>query len=194
MSIRRVLACAVALSTALPIAVPARSWADDYKKQESEIPQITTRPEALPVRTPNAPFNCARFFMVDGRKFDCDSYVQQDGEHLRSLIQDVPDAVNQLNAYQRHLRNVKTAAYIATGSALAGVASYLFMRFVTPTVDVSIRNSISLGLVIAAVIPGIYAWVSIQVNERHLTNAVNNYNSSRPDKPIELMFTTGFHF
>jgi len=134
---------------------------------------------------------------------DCDSNVRADGEGLRSIIHDVPDAVSELDLYQSNRRSLKNAAYFATLGFVSAVALYYIGRNIqepnlkNPQLPGNIspvgRVVMDLGVFGGLGLTGgsiIYAFSVVQTNESHLHQAVENYNLARPTDPIVLQFTT----
>jgi hypothetical protein len=158
-------------------------------------PQALGRPTAPPPFTPQKPietFHCERKYTFQGRVLDCDSNLQRDGENLRPVIQEVPAAVAELDAYQRGRRSVQALAYTSTaGLVVAGLSYFAYRQFNT---SVPVRN-LGLGIGLALTAGSVLYGVSyLSANEERLGNAVRLYNQARPERPIELQFSTGIAF
>lgn len=182
----------LALAACLPTSVAAFA--------ASEIP---TRPSAPPLVAPKPPedaFQCGRYYVHQGKTIRCDSMIRFDGEGLRPIIQDVPEAISELNAYQRNRFKVRNSAYVGTFGIMLAVAGVLLSeRFrdangaPTPTSD-SVRTASLIGGLGMTVGGFLYAISSIKTNEAHLGRAVELYNKARPDSPIQLQFSTAIEF
>ena len=164
----------------------------------SKIPGRPTAPPALAIRTPSDTFLCNRVFIVDGKPLPCDSQLQFDGENLRPILLGVPGAINELNTYQDNRRKVQSLAYVGSAGLLMAALGYLFSRVhddpSNPNLRIVVRN---IGLIGGLTLVGgsfIYGFSTLRANEEHLGTAVKLYNEARPNRPIELQFTTGISF
>lgn len=171
------------------------SWAID-----SGIPIKPSAPPPLPTRTSTDFFQCQRFFVHQGQRIACDSNVRLDGENLRQTIQDVPQALAELDLYQKNRAKTGKAAYIGTlGLFLAVAGSLISLHYLdsagnsTQTSDI-IRNTSMIGGGGIMVGSFISTLSFIKRNEIHIGKAVNFYNQAHPENPIELQFNTGIHF
>jgi hypothetical protein len=167
-----------------------------YRREESEIPLLPKAPAPIPGGSPSDTFRCTRFFTWKGKTHECDSFVRQDAEKLRSIVGDVPAAVNELNEYQATRARVQNAAYVGTaGLLLAVIGIILNGRY---NDEAPAGQNISKGIAIlglgAAGGSFMYALGTIQTNEARLGSAIQHYNSARPETPVELQFSTGFAF
>ncbi|MGE0614518.1 MAG: hypothetical protein AB7P04_02670 [Bacteriovoracia bacterium] len=168
--------------------------AEERKLPIKEVPQETMKPGQIGKEVKVAAFGCKREFVHQEKTYPIDSFHKQDGERLRPVIQEVPSAVAQLNAYQRNRRAATTANYVGTigiGVALVGL---ILGRQLSGDTAVVVRNiSVLSGL---AMTSGslIYRFTILRSNENHLTQAVQNYNSARPNDSIQLQFSTEMFF
>lgn len=171
------------------------SGAAVIRAEEADIPRDTTQPGALGVHGSPEVIRCERQFLWKGHTYECDSYFRRDGEGLRNIVQDVPDALALLNSYQRVRRNVRIAAYTATGGLAIGGLAFLGSRVLFAPSDVNaqgFRNiGIGAGLIVIAA-SFLTATILQQGNERKLDRIVETYNQARPDSPMILQFTTDF--
>lgn len=149
-------------------------------------------------KIPDYPFRCGRLILVAGKTVPCDSPMSRDGEYLRPIIEDVPEAVAELNTYQRNRRKVRFAAYTGTLGLVMGLTAPITRDLFVPAgaqyaddrrrTESVIRWS-GFGISIGSVLFGLS---SLRANEDHLRLAVLRYNQAHPDKPIELLFQTDF--
>ena len=155
-------------------------------KNSSKIPEKPSRPPELTVSQPQDPFRCERDFIYQGERFSCDSIIRQDGERLRPIINEVPEAIAELDQYQKNRRNIRSASYVGTLGILVMVASSMLG---TGQSDFT-KNFVFYSGVSLTAGTVLYGISTLQNNETHLGNAVRMYNERRPDRPIELQFTT----
>jgi hypothetical protein len=177
-------------------AGPTGGTVSPYQKQEAEIPQLPKAPAPIPGGSPSDTFRCTRYFTWQGKKFECDSFVRQDAENLRTIVANVPQAVTELDDYQATRSSLKNTAYIGSAGLVLFVAGLLLHgRF---SDEAPAGQNISRGISIlglgAAGGSFIYALGQIQANELRLGSAVQYYNTAHPDTPVELQFSTGFAF
>src|SRR6185503_14385285 len=113
----------------LLLASPARAAGGpvgpSYQKQEAEIPQLPSAPPPIAGGSPSDTFRCTRYFTWKGKKYECDSFVRQDAEKLRTIVGDVPQAVNELNDYQATRMSVRNAAYVGTAGLVLLIAGVI---------------------------------------------------------------------
>lgn len=193
----RLFVIAVALfSSAAPHAESTLpTGAAVIRAEEADIPRTTTQPEALGASGLPEVIRCERQFLWKGRTYECDSYFRRDGEGLRKIVGDVPNAVALLNSYQRVRRNVQIAAYTATSGLAVGGLAFLGSRLLFAPGDInaqSFRNigiGAGLGIILASFVTAAVLQTS---NERKLDEIVEVYNQARPDSPLILQFTTEF--
>src|SRR4051812_29991991 len=93
---------------------PAQRAKSRYRLEENEIPKRPTAPPKLGRDVPTQSFRCQRAYVYRGHEFNCDSNVHQDAEHLRPIVKDVPEALNELNLYQKNKRSIRVLAYVGT--------------------------------------------------------------------------------
>ena len=177
------------LGTSDQIPKKIRDPLEQIRQEEKDIPKRTSTPPSLTRRIPIEIYQCKREFLYRNKLIGCDSRLYTDGENLRAIIKDVPDALAELDTYQSNRRRVTLMAY--TGSI--GLALMLFK--VLPIIS---RDDVKDGFLIGGVaITGasaLYGLSLLRENESHLANAVQKYNAARPKDPIELQFSTGFSF
>lgn len=194
----------VSVAALLIVSMSARavepSNPTDFSAEESQIPQSPSAPPSLSQQAPTDLFHCERKFVYQGKTLDCDSNIQRDGENLRPIIQDVPAAISELDAYQRNRRTLRKTAYVASLGVLAMIAGY-FATHATGNGkfrndDTSLRTLSYLVVGGAVLTAGsfIYGFTLYKTNESHLGNAINEFNQARPNTPIEIQFSTGIRF
>ena len=189
------------------LALVAAPFAYGADPQIFEPPSKPSAPPSLTKKAPKDVFTCTRYFSYHGKILSCDSQLHRDGEGLRSVIQDVPPAVNELNTYQSTRRGLQTTAYVGSigmflllQSLIAGgLISNLFFKETDANGNKSISNAgqefnrISrVGGAMIAVGSVTYGLTVLHRNEQHLDNAVHFYNDVHPDNPIELKVSAGF--
>jgi hypothetical protein len=133
-----------------------------------------------PKSTPQDILRCERKILVDGKALPCDSPIASDGEGLRMLISDTPEALSSLDLYQANRRSLLNTAYAGMfGLMIAAFAPRL-------SSDPSTRNLwVGGGLALTF---GTFAIgkARLRANEAHLDEAIQSYNRVHPDRPIEL--------
>jgi hypothetical protein len=166
----------------------------------ADIPQAPSAPPVLVQKIPLDPFRCQRKFVYQGKAYDCDTQVRRDGENLRPILKDVPEAVAELDTYQRGRRNLRYTAYTATlglATALVGYISNVATnegRFRNGDLSLPFGSYLMLGGVLATSGSFVYGFSVYRTNESHLTEAVSLFNQARPNTPIALEFKTGIAF
>lgn len=170
-----------------------------FAAQEVSPPKKPTSPPSLITRIPTDSFRCQRFFKYKGQKIACDSNIRFDGENLRPLLEDTPQALAELELYQKNRAELGNAAYIGSLGLFVAIAGSLlslqYRQEGNPTnTSISIRNISMIGgsgIIIGSFISTLSF---IKTNETHIGNAVNFYNQAHPESPIELQFNTGIQF
>jgi hypothetical protein len=149
-------------------------------------PEPSAPPSLFKKSAPES-FRCQRMFVYDGKVYGCDSNVRPDGEGIRPLLSDVPAANAELNIYQTNRATLRNTAYVGSlGLALMISAAFLGKGHGKQALLLG-GGSITAGSFI-------YGFTSARANERHLDEAVRLHNLAKPDKPIELQFSTGIGF
>ena len=181
-------------------AIAADKGLPDKNVEVQKVPTTPSAPPQLRPRGPSDIYRCQRYFIYDGKVYGCDSNIGQDAERLRPLLEPVPEAIAELDQYQANRARIRTAAYVGTsGLLLMILGNFVSTRFYdsnnAPT-DTSnlIRSAALIGG--AGVMAGsfVYALSYGRENEKHLGRAVELYNTVRPNKSIELQFSTQLHF
>jgi hypothetical protein len=187
------------LAILMIVMVPTHSYAIEksaYEREEAEIPKKPSQPPQLSPRIGKTVPQCERYFLYQGNRMECDSYLGGDAERLRPLMSDVPSALSELDMYQANLKKMKLAAYIGTAGILVIIAGIVISR---PIVDPS-SGALKPGGYVALSGFGIslnsliYGLSIKKTNEGHLGNAVEYFNAAHPDRPIELQFSTQVNF
>ena len=173
------------------------SRAEALSPQAAPSPQP---PTGFVQAKPGEIFHCDRDYVWKGKAQSCDSAARQDGEKLRPILDDTPDAVSELDTYQKNRRKVRAAAYFGTLGIVMILAGVLVSRQylddsgnLTPT-GTAILDIGAYGGVATAGVSLVYGLSMLRTNEAHLGRAVQFYNSKHPSTPIELQFSTGFNF
>lgn len=164
-------------------------------KPSSGIPRRPEAPPQLKTQTNVRPFGgCKRAFTYRGKRYAIDSNYRQDGERLRPIIRSVPAAVSELDLYQKNRQSAKLGAYLGTIGLVTALATVLFVGELAPEYQRPVRAIGIFGGLGLAGTGFIYSFGIMRSNERHLSRAVENYNSVRSRDPIELQFSTGILF
>lgn len=185
------LACFLFSST----GVRAGLEVDSHEKELLEIPKSPSQPPALNWKAPKYVPHCERYFLYAGKKMECDSNLGWDGEVIRPLIREVPQALAELDLYQKNLKSIRVTGYVITAAAAVFL---LGLAISHPPVDE--RGNLNFGGYVSAFggLIGlnsiIYGFSVLRTNEEHLNNAVNAYNALHPEKSIELQFSTAVDF
>ncbi len=186
------------------LSAPRMTWADDSLIRRlslmsseagiSQIPQQPSQPPGLIQKKVINYSHCERYFLLDGKRYECDSNLGRDAERLRSIVQDVPLALAELDTYQKNLRDVRVSGYLVTSALVLVVLGLIFSQAqpfnpanggLTPGGGF-ILGGLTLG--IGSIIHGVS---TIHVNEQHIDRAVHYYNAVHPERPVELQFDTG---
>lgn len=174
----------------------ARPIPGSYDNEVNQIPGSPSIPRELNQKKAPILPHCERYFVYQGRRMECDSELGRDAERLRPIMKDVPDAVAELDAYQRVQRNVRYAAYTGTlgivSIIMGGIISHPIMEQGTGVLRPG--GYIAIAGVAILVNSLIYGLSTYRTSEVHIGKAVDAYNAARPDRPVELRFDTGVHF
>lgn len=183
---RRVLSGLFSVILTCSVCSPAtNAWAENTNA--SSIPNTPSAPPSLFKRPAPESFRCQRFYTYDGKVIGCDSNVRADGEGLRPLLKDVPAANAQLNIYQQNRAALQNTAYFGTLGLVALIAGAVAGRGTGKQVMLLTGGSVMAGSFL-------YGFTSLRANEKHLDEAVRLHNLAKPDRPIELQFSTGIAF
>ncbi len=121
--------------------------------------------------------------------------LSTDAAGLRPILDQTPDALAELEAYQLGRRKIRNLAYFGTGGLALTFLGPSIARLIpnaqTSSVLSSILTASGVGLIGGVVL---FGGVTLRNNERHLSRAVELYNQSNPKDPIELQFSTSFSF
>ncbi len=183
---RRVLSGLFLVILTLSACSPAHfAWAE--QADVSSVPNTPSAPPSLFKRAAPESFRCQRFYSYDGKLIGCDSNVRPDGEGLRPYLSDVPAANTELNIYQRNRATLRNTAYFGTLGLVVAIAGAVVGGGAGKQVMILSGGSILAGSFL-------YGFTSMRANESHLNEAVRLHNLAKPDKPIELQFSTGIGF
>jgi hypothetical protein len=179
---------------------PEAAWAasppaDSLEQEEAVIPKKPSAPPPLEARKPvTTSYNCERQYLYKGKLLGCDSYLAQDGEKLRTIFTGTPAAIAELDSYQQGRRNVQFLYYTGSVGLAIVLVGFLFGKSIGGGNPIVTRNLIAgTGLIVMGG-SAIYGRYLLNNNEVHLGNAVNLFNQSHPDNPVELRFSTGVNF
>jgi hypothetical protein len=131
-----------------------------------------------------------------GRTLPCDSALRRDGESLRSILEAHPDALAELDLYQKGRRNVRHTAITGTAGlvfALLGeTIANLLIDESRPTARKDVGSVLrygGAGITLGSVAFGISY---LKANEDHLNRAIMKYNAAEPKRPIQILFKAEF--
>ena len=189
-SIILVLFCSEIANSAVPAAQPSPQPSPNDMMEATQYFQQSTQVKTR--KNLKLDIGCKREFSHDGQYYRLDSYDAKDGERLRPFISEYPEAINQLNLYQKNSSSLTTAATIGTIGLIAMILANNLLnssRVGQTTQDVARYGGI--GLLGGA---AIFSLITLRTNESHLTEAVQIHNQNNGANPIELKFNTGFVF
>jgi hypothetical protein len=177
----------VILTTSLCSPVQ-NGWAEGTSvSSPTSIPKTPSAPPALFQRPAPESFRCQRNFVYDGKVIGCDSNVRPDGEGLRPYLRDVPLANAQLNEYQRNRAGLRNTAYFGSLGLAVLIGGLVAGGGTGKQLMVLSGSTIVAGSFL-------YGFTTARSNENHLNEAIRLHNLAKPDKPIELQFSTGIGF
>lgn len=151
-------------------------------------------PPSLGRPVPENPFQCERLLRHKGQILSCDTHMSNDGEGLRPIFKNTPEALDELDLYQRNRKRVRIGGYTGTFGIFLFLANPLIANLVTS--DQSKRDSLKttlrftgLGITLGSAVYGISY---LKANEEHLNRAVERYNDKNPEQKIEFLFKKDF--
>lgn len=157
-------------------------------------PQLPSGVQARQI--PENPFRCDRMIRHLGRTLPCDSPLRKDGEGLRSILEANPDALAELESYQRGRNKIKYAAYGGTAGALITIFSGTIANLIVDKSRTQARTDVAkvlrfggAGLTLGTIGYGIS---HLKSNEDHLNQAILKYNAAEPKRPIQILFQSEF--
>ena len=175
----------------IPRSVPKST----IQKEESAIPTQPSAPTQLWSETPIHSQRCRRTILYRGEVLSCDSVISNDAAGLRPILDQTPEALSELEAYQKGRRDIRRLAYIGSGGLALAFLGPTIARFIPDPAIQSTLSSIltygGIGLTGGVVL---FGGVTLRNNEKHLENAVRLYNQANPRDPVELQFSTTFAF
>lgn len=148
--------------------------------QPAVIPQKIPVPQFGPKSTPQDILRCERTIIYRGKSLPCDSPIANDGEGLRTLLLDSPEALESIHRYQANRRSLQNTAYFGI---LGLLVAALGPRFSS---DPGTRNLMVGGGLAFTLGSFAFGKNKLRSNEVHLDQAIETYNRSHPDDPIEL--------
>jgi hypothetical protein len=116
---------------------------------------------------------------------------------LRTILESTPEALDELDAYQSGRNSIKFAAYTGTAGIAIALASGLIANLIVPDENKQGERDAAtrvvrlggLGITLGSVVFGLS---HLRNNEEHLNRAIIKYNTTHPDRPIEVLFRTEF--
>ncbi len=169
-------------------------YANPLNQGLSQIPSQPSQPPGLIQKQMPSYSHCERFFIFKGQKYECDSNLGGDAERLRPILQSVPQAVSELDIYQKNLHDVRISGLMVS-SALVLVALGMIFSQGQPFNPSNGAVTPGGGIMLTGLVLGVggifHGFTLVNSNETHIEKAVNSYNAVHPDLPIELQFKTG---
>ncbi len=160
----------------------------------SQIPTQPSQPPGLTQKQFKQSGHCERFFLFEGKRYECDSNLGGDAERLRPILQDVPAAIAELDQYQKSRSDVRVSGHLITSALVLAGLGMLFSGGqpfnpsnggLTPGGAV-VLTGMTLG--VGAIVHG---FTVVNSSDKHIENAVHFYNAAHPDHPVDLQFKTG---
>ncbi|MEK7690102.1 MAG: hypothetical protein AAB425_03685 [Bdellovibrionota bacterium] len=197
-----------------PSAVPLqRTPKAPVRANLPKISKETSKPEELIRLAAPTVFRCERTVEIAGRTQFCDSFQAKDAESLRPLFRGVPQALNELDAYQSTRKQLRVMGYVGTTGLAVFFGSMVASRFYknyehvdweTQKVSlgdqrlsrtgIAIRNIggfTGIGMFVGSIV---YGYFRLAANETRLQHSVEIYNQSNPDRPIAIQWKTNIFF
>jgi len=147
-------------------------------------------------KIPENPFRCDRLIRYRGKTLSCDSALRRDGDSLRSIVEDTPSALEELDRYQAGRNSIKFAAYSGSaGIVMLLTSSFLANVFISSSQPTARKTTAKIlrwtgaGITIGSIT---YGLSRLRSNEEHLNEAILKYNAAHLDHPIEILFKTEF--
>lgn len=142
---------------------------------------------------PETKFQCHRSFSYRGQNLPCDSSLNTDAEALKPILERSPEALSDLESYQKNQKRIQTLAYVGTLGVILFASNVIFSNSSERTeekknVDSIIRYT-GLGITLGSTLFGISF---LRNNEQNLFNAVDTYNKQFPKDQIQLNFKYDF--
>ncbi|RYZ69749.1 MAG: hypothetical protein EOP09_07155 [Proteobacteria bacterium] len=151
-------------------------------------------PPTLGRPVPTNPFQCERLLRYKGKILSCDTHMSNDGEGLRPIYEGTPEALQELDVYQRNRKRVRLGGYTGTFSIVLFLANPLIANLVTK--DQSKRDSLKTTLRLTGVAitlgSAVYGISYLKANEEHLNRSITRFNDRHPTDQIELIYKTEF--
>lgn len=155
-----------------------------------EIPKNPTQPKILGAESePKNYFTCGRRFEYRGKVLPCDSYIRQDGNGLKKIFSNVPEAREHLESYQSSWKSLKPYGYVGA----LGIGLMLGSMFVPKVKDEKgneVRSQLSKSMLLGGTIifgtTLTVGFTQMAFRERHLNRAVEAYNVANPADQIKM--------
>ena len=155
---------------------------------QTAIPSPLKKPKKV------TPLGCERPFTYREETYSADPPQSKDASTLKFFVQSVPEANKILEEYQTNLVKSKTSAYIGTmGVLMVFFASTISNQF-NANSRVPVGTALRVGGATFALGGFFFTFAHLRDNEYLIPKAVESYNRSKPNDPIELQFTTGWNF
>ena len=158
------------------------------RSSSAEIPTPIQKPKTI------IPLGCERPFIYRGEVYSADSPEAQDASTLREFVKSVPEAVEMLKEYQDNRSKSRLSAYTGTVGILLAVLAVPISKQFTGDTRNSVRSALQIGGIALAAGGFFYSFTLLRTNESLVPKAVDRYNQSKPEDPIELQFSTGWSF
>jgi hypothetical protein len=178
-----------------PSDIPRSLPKSTIQKEEGAIPTQPSAPTQLWSETPIHSQRCRRTLLYRGEVLSCDSVIASDAAGLRPILDQTPEALSELEAYQKGRRDIRRLAYIGSSGLVLAFLGPTIARFIPdPAVQSTLSSILTYGGIGLTGGVVLFGGVTLRNNEKHLENAVKLYNQANPRDPVELQFSTTFAF
>lgn len=185
-----------ALATSLLVAWSSIAQNGAFAAQNPAPVAPTAPPTAQARKIPENPFRCDRLIRYRGKNLPCDSALRRDGESLRSIYENTPEALEELDRYQAGRKSLAFAAYTGTAGIILALTSGILPNLFIDESDPEGRQKMTrllrasgIGMTVGGVV---FGYSFLRSNEDHLQQSILKYNAAQPDRPIEILFKTEF--
>lgn len=169
--------------------------AAEFRRLRPETPDLTpllpknnkkaTRPPSPRTAPITHRVTCQRRFRLLDRTFAMDSFNARDGEGIRPLANNVPEAITELNHYQANQVRARTAAITGSAGIFLVIITQIIASSQTGAEQAAIGGFgriLGFGLASGSLL---FSIANLNSNEDHLTRAIDAVNRANPDQIIK---------